>query len=268
MARVTRVLFVTWRGLADASLYYPVGRLCEFVEDVGPGTAYEFVYVEGVKAAQSAGFQPFLEFPTLDRVYRSRALFPLFANRLMTSSRPDFEQYVRRLGLVPPNLHPMDILGRSMGARATDTIELFPLPVRPAATGKYTTHFLLRGIRHRTSEQQQRIDRLTAGEILSTKPEPTNPHDPSAMLVLTVDDVFVGYVPSYLAEDARRLYQECNELSVQVEQVNPAPAPIQHRILCRLEACWPDGFEPFATPRYAPLSERANPVNTAALADA
>ncbi len=41
------------------------------------------------------------------------------------------------------------------------------------------------------------------------------------------------------------------------------PAPIQQRLLCRLQACWPDDFIPFASQRYQPLSDRATRLRPA-----
>lgn len=257
-----RTLFVTWRGPRDGSMYFPVGRLREIADSSG-NPAYEFTYIHGAHDAEKDGFRPFIEFPNLGAVYRSRELFPLFSNRLMPNSRPDYVEYVQRLGLTPTEIHPLDLLGRSMGARATDAIELFPLPV--CLNGRYVTFFLLRGIRHRTPEQQARIEKLVAGEKLLPQPDARNAHDTYAVQLLTTSDgIFVGHVPSYLAEDVSRLCCE-NELpEVTVDRVNPSPAPVQHRVLCRLEAIWPVGFEPYSTPRYAPISAHAEALKNTA----
>lgn len=44
-------------------------------------------------------------------------------------------------------------------------------------------------------------------------------------------------------------------LSVAVERVNPAPAPLQLRLLCNLTSRWPARFKPFAGDPYEPVSE-------------
>jgi hypothetical protein len=46
-----------------------------------------------------AGFQPFLGLPDLERQYEPAALFPLFEQRVMRRSRPDFNRYRQALRL-------------------------------------------------------------------------------------------------------------------------------------------------------------------------
>ena len=81
--------------------------------------------------------------------------------------------------------------------------------------------------------------------------------DPSAIALRTTDLQIVGYMPSYLVEDAHMLQQTCAFWEVYVDRVNPPPAPLQQRLLCRLESCWPDGFVPYSTERYQPLTSDA-----------
>ena len=37
-----------------------------------------------------------------------------------------------------------------------------------------------------------------------------------------------------------------------VERINPPPHPARHRVLVRLDAQWPQGFEPFNAERFQP----------------
>lgn len=264
MDKVIRALFVAWRGPVDQSMYLPVARITEV--SVGSQVEFEFCYIRGVERANAEGFTPFREFPDIARIYRSREMFPFLRNRLMNPSRPDYLAYVERLGLSPATVQPLELLGRSMGLKSTDNIELFPLPVRPASTGLYTTFFLLRGIRYRTDIEQRRIDKLRSGESLEVVPDPSNEHDCHAMRLFTQDKVFIGYVPTYLSEDICQLRSCCGQVQVCVDRVNPYPAPVQHRVVCRVETCWPNGFHPFSSDRYMPVSAKAGTIETAELA--
>ncbi|MFM7836846.1 MAG: hypothetical protein ACKPJD_34055, partial [Planctomycetaceae bacterium] len=51
--------------------------------------------------------------------------------------------------------------------------------------------------------------------------------------------------------------ETCSFCEIYVDLLNPPPSPLQQRLLCRLESCWPDGFVPYATERYQPLSGEA-----------
>jgi len=250
-------IFVAWQQ-PQTRRYYPVARLAQvFFEDA---PLYEFAYVQGANEAASAGFQPFLAFADLDRVYRSSELFPFFSNRVMSRNRADFPAYMDRLGL-PHDASAMQILARSGGARATDSIELFPLPTREPDRVWFLTHFWLHGLRHLSPEQQVRILTLRSGDKLGCHHEATNVHDRNAMQLFSPDGVFVGYIPRYLASDAVRLVRECDTFEVFVERVNPDPAPYQNRVLCRLESCWPDGFQPCGQDVYKPISSEATTID-------
>lgn len=83
------------------------------------------------------------------------------------------------------------------------------------------------------------------------------------MALRTEDWFVVGYMPDYLLEDAFEWDKSCGYIELFVEKVNPMPAPVQQRLLCRMESCWPDGFKPFSTRRYQPLSADPLPVTTA-----
>ena len=251
MLDTPQAVFVAWQQ-PESRRYFPVGRL---ESGTGPESArYEFAYIQGALDAAKEGFQPFLAFPELDRVYRSEELFPFFANRVMSRSRSDFADCVKRLGLDPETADEMSILARSGGVRATDSVELFPMPTFDSAAGCYRTHFLMHGFRHLEPDEQKRVLRLKQNERLELVPEPTNPNDPKAIRLKTCDASFVGYVPRYVLEDVWALADACSYIDVYVEHVNPPPSPIQQRLLCRMASCWPDGFSPFSSSTYQPIS--------------
>ena len=251
--QTVRALYVAWQQ-PESRRYFPVGRLV--AGSANGRELYEFVYAGGALEAAAEGFRPFLAFPDFLGVYRSDRLFPFFTNRLMSRSRPDFPDYVARLGL-DSSADDLTILARSGGMRATDSLEMFPLPLFDPALNCFQTYFWMHGFRHLTQEQQQRVLRLQPGERLVAEPEPTNPSDTNAIRLFSQDQIFVGCIPRYFASDACHLLKECNSFDVFVERVNPEPAPTQQRLLCDLQSCWPEGFVPCNTRTYRPLAPEA-----------
>ena len=250
IVETTQTLYVAWQQ-PESRQFFPVGRLTAETDlSTNTKSVFEFRYIEGALTAANEGFQPFLEFPDFDRVYRSHKLFPFFANRVMSRNRPDFARYAAALALDPQTADEMSLLIRSGGVRATDSIELFPHPVLDPAEMCYESYFLVHGLRHCGPEAEARVLRLRPQEQLVLAPEPTNPVDPRAIKLRTSDGVQVGYVPRYLVADFSLLADICDYFEVFVARVNPPPAPTQHRLLCRLLSCWPDGFEPFSCSNF------------------
>jgi hypothetical protein len=42
-------------------------------------------------------------------------------------------------------------------------------------------------------------------------------------------------------------------VKVYVERVNPAPTPLQLRLLCNMTAEWPQDFHPYSSQEYQPI---------------
>lgn len=258
MSEITQALFVAWQQ-PESRRFYPVARLA-LAADEDCQQCYEFAYIQGAREAEQHGFQPFLSFPDLEQVYRSPELFPLFSNRLLPASRMEYPQYIDRLGLVPDKANVLEVLGRSGGARATDTVELFPLPTYDPEFESYATRFLAHSIRQLLPASHERIGRLQFGDPLFPMLDCPRDNGSAAVALRTEDQIIVGYMPSYLVDDARHLLTRCELFEVFVEKVNPHPAPISERLLCRLESCWPPDFMPFAAERYQPVSAEAAKV--------
>ena len=144
-------LFVAWRpSTPEPTGWRPVGRLEH------DGQLYRFCYT---CRAQKPGFHPFPQMTRLEQVYEAEALFPLFANRLLSQSRPEYEAYLRWSGFDtdnPPD--PILVLGVTEGIRQTDAIEVFPCPV-PDTSGCYFNKFFLHGIRWLPAVVIERISR-------------------------------------------------------------------------------------------------------------
>lgn len=234
-------VYLAWRD--PSKRWYPVGELSF------DGRVYRFRYLSGsADAEREAGFRPLVSFPSFDTEYDSEELFPTFENRIPSPAHADYLAYVEWLALPVGERDDLAVLARSGAARATDLFEVFPRPERTEG-GRYSVHVFAHGLRHLPEAAKTRAMQLQPGDVLELVPEPANPVDPRAVRKLTDDGVHIGYVPRYLVDDLHALG---NAASVTVERVNRPPAPIQFRLLCRIDAPWPVGFAPCSGPMFAP----------------
>ena len=247
-------LFLAWQDPTRRS-WYPIGRLTS-----APGDLYTFAYTNGAEEARKlAGFQPLASFPELKTAYVSERLFPLFSNRLLPHARPEYKEYLQWLSVPASEEDPVAILARSGGRKVTDSLEVFPCPECPI-NGEYRINFLLHGLNHTPETSVERASRLSHGEPLLVMRDLQNPRDPDALALRTAEerDIYlVGYVPRYLRGDFLKLIQLDATPRIVAERVNPSPAPVQFRVLCRAVAPWPEGFKPFSGPEYDLLSPEA-----------
>ncbi len=244
-------LFLAWQD-PERRTWYPIGRL------TSREGLYTFVYTKGAEQARErAGFQTLTSFPELYTAYVAEELFPLFTNRVLPQARPDYQEYLQWLSIPASEHDPVAILARSGGRKVTDSLEVFPRPER-TSTGEYHAHFLLHGMSHMPEHAVDRAALLRAGEPLLIMRDFQNPKDPEALALRTAETVerdmyILGYVPRYLRGDILKLLKTGHVPHIVVERVNPPPAPVQFRILCKAIQRWPQGFEPFSDPEFAPL---------------
>lgn len=240
-----KALFVAWQDPASRR-WIPVGRLT-----YENGT-YKFVYTRGAK--ESENFTPFGRMVDLDTAYVSDVLFPLFANRVLPKTRPEYADYLRWLGLTEHEHNELEVLARSGGQRATDTLEIFPC-AEPTMDKHYEVYFFSHGLRHLIPVNQAQVNDLQPGERLFLMRDLQNEHDAMALLLRTNDPIsIVGYCPRYYSAEFSRLLGSVDQVDVHVavEQVNP-DAPTQLRLLCKLTAPWPVNFSACATDQFQPL---------------
>ena len=242
-------LYLAWQDPENRS-WCPVGVLT--MDENG---VYRFSYTKG--ALISDNFVPFAGMTDHDSVYESkRDLFPLFSNRLLSHSRPEYKKYLKWLDVSEDEDNPLDMLAMTEGIRATDTLEVFKCPTRNS-TGEYEIDFFSHGLRHLTKRVVERVNRLREGERLFLARDMQNRYDSSAMALRTDDPVeFVGYCPRYLSPDFWQLLEKNRTMDVlvTVERVNK-DAPLNLRLLCKLVAPWPEGFEPCSNDEFKPLVE-------------
>jgi hypothetical protein len=240
-----RRLIVNWRHEPS----YGIMPVAELISSRPPDEArYEFGYLEGVRRALELGFEPFVAFPHLHRRYTGSQLFPFFRSRVMPSTRPDYVSHVEALGLSVQTANVVDLLGRSEGRHLTDRLETVLAAEQDPRTGRYVTRFLLRSVRHVPGAESV-IDGLWAGSELQATPEPTNVRNPRARQ-LRFEGKVVGYVADYLLADLDALDAAGAGVKIVVERINPPPQSSRHRVLLRVDAEWPAGFEPFSDPAF------------------
>ena len=243
-----KTLFLAWHGSNENRFWFPVGRL-----DADPKEArYRFRYTHGARQAQEqAGFPMLLEFPELDGDYWASELFPLFQNRIMSPSRPDFQEYLKVLGL-GGYADPVEILAVNGGRRLTDTYEVFPKLVKQD-DGSFVSRFFLHGNRFVSESGRERLNSLRADEELYVAVELTNPSTELAVLILTTDYQVLGWAPHYLVDDlAMAMAEAGGKYSARVVRLNPQPLPSRQRLLVELSSFWTD-HEPMSGPDYQPL---------------
>lgn len=245
---MNHALLVAWRSATRNLGWGPVGRLDH------DGQNYRFVYTQGARTL--AGFRPFAQMEDLEQIYESEELFPIFANRLLPKSRPEYDAFLRWGDFDadnPPD--PISFLGVTEGIRQTDSIEVFPCPV-PDSQGCYVNKFFVHGLRYLPAQSHERLARLQPDERLAMMADYFNDSDENAVALRTTagDRMLVGYVPRYLARDVWRLFSGCHPdyLTIVVQRVN-ADAPLQQRLLCRMNACWPDDFRPCSDESFSPI---------------
>src|SRR5689334_14005518 len=82
-------LFVLWSDEADGGRHI-VGELWREAGE------FAFRYAESAAKLPGRGFMPLAEFPRIDRhTHTSRYLFPVFAQRIPSPKRPDFQRMMK-----------------------------------------------------------------------------------------------------------------------------------------------------------------------------
>jgi hypothetical protein len=240
----TKAVFVVWQD-PDSRRWIPVAQLTR-----EHGT-FRFKYTQG--ALESRKFMPFGSMTDLKSTYESSELFPLFANRILPKSRPEYREYIKWLGLDPEYADDLDVLARSGGVRATDTLEIVPCP--QPKDEQYVAHFFIHGLRHLSSKDQERARGLVPGERLFVMRDVQNKVDLTALILRTEDPIsVVGYCPRYFSAEFSQLFDRVGpeRISTFVERTSPE-APSHFRVLCRLVAPWPKNFQPCALDEFQPL---------------
>jgi hypothetical protein len=214
----------------------------------GDARGYCFTYLR--REREREGFRPLPGLTrAVDATFCSSELFPIFAERVISSRRPDRAQSMSALGL-PVDAAPFEVLVRSGGQRVGDTVELLPAP-HVGSNGEISVTFLAHGVRHLPEQAQDRISRLTTGEELRLVAQPDNPKDPRAQIVTDTDAVTLGWLPAPLIPLAEGMATR----TLTVERANGPEVGFHFRLLVRLEGHWSAGVQPFEGPDWQTVDE-------------
>jgi hypothetical protein len=213
------------------------------------GTVHRFRYLR--VAADLQGFRPFIGFPDLSKCYRSRDLFPLFAQRVMSPRRPDYSEYLQSLDL-SDGATTWEKLARTEGKLASDTIQLVPEPT-VREDGSTLGRFLVAGVRWQLKDAVERervLEAIQAGDRLRLVDEPTNEKNPRAILTTTNADLAVGWVPDMLLDYVHTV-KDHGAHDVTVVHRNGPNAPSHMRLLVELKGMVELDYVPFSGSRWS-----------------
>lgn len=215
---------VVWQNLQTRQLVH-VGWL-----HVGAG-GYAFEYTPDAELDRD--FQSFVAFPDLRRRYEANDLFPFFAHRVVATAEPGFDDLVDALGLSRDTATPVELLARSWGRSAHDTIQIVPEP-ELHSDGSSSRLFLVSGVSHADEDHPEQVSKLVAklkmGQKLDLCDEPDNPVDSKA-IIIGVGGHRLGWIPAYLLGEVHKARQR---VDVFVEHANGPRTPWHLRLLCRL----------------------------------
>jgi hypothetical protein len=234
---------VTWQHPYTRSIR-PAGVLTCGTE------GFTFAYVaradEVDEVDEVDGFQPFMGFADLHRRYTSPQLFPLFAQRVMRASRPDYPAYLRALALAD-DATAWAILARSQGERENDGIRVFAEPEVDTA-GRSSVTFFVSGLRHRLANDpavEAALGSLVPFATLQLRDEPDNAVNPRAVLVVEQTGTALAWVPDVLLDHTHTLDHRT------VAAVNGSDVPAGFRLLVTLRGQVPMGYVAFDGPGWA-----------------
>lgn len=247
----TEKLYLAWQDPQNRN-WWPIGMLTYEQDKI-----YRFFYTKGAKKLTEMGiFETFGSMSKLDAVYESKDLFPLFTNRMMPISRPEYKRHLDWLGSTLGDEEPLTLLAMTEGLKGNDNLEVFKCP-RENVKGKYEVVFLSHALRYLAQSAIDRINELDKGDQLYLVFDMQNMYDNKAMALRTDDPVeIVGYCPRYLSGDFLKLLTKygTNDVKVTVERVNPQ-APLHLRLVCKIVASWPKNFIPCSEEKYKPIVE-------------
>jgi hypothetical protein len=236
-----RRLAVAWQ--------HPLNRSIDAVGLLNRGSAgFSFSYLRS--AIKVADFRPFLSLPDLNRRYESPILFPMFAQRVMRPSRPDFDRYLRSLGLAD-GASEWAILGRSQGQREGDGIQVFAEP-DVDEIGNTNVTFFVSGLRHRLAAEPRvgaALDALAPGDRLVLVDDPDNPVDSRALLVAERTGLALAWIPAVLLPYVQTV-RPLGEPEITVAGISGPDVPPGYRLLVTLRGSVPAGYQPFSGPAW------------------
>ncbi len=252
MTQKNSKLYVGWYD-ASEHFWYPVGQICTTAE------GFQFEYLSGaIQARNLAGFRGIFQFPDFNQKYVSKELFAFFTNRLLTSSRDNFDEEVEKMGLkvTSQELHPFDVLSRTNGRRVTDTFEVYPPPT--VTDDSVELIFFVRGVRYLSDELKRRWeDGKPPQHPLRLYKEPENKYDSYALRILDSDDYPLGFVPRYYTKSFYELVDRGCQYQLDLLLHNRHPGFVRERFLVKLTCRTFDGWRFPQSDLYESIAEQS-----------
>lgn len=213
-------LYIAWQD-PQTRYWHTVGRLSR--NDSG----YHYAYTCGALASER--FTYLGRMNDLHATYHSDSLFPLFSNRLLEPSRPEYPEYLGWMG-IGNQTDKLELLARSGGYRGTDRLCVYP-DVQSGSDGSAEFFFFSHGLRHLERQELDAIHQLQSGRRLTLIQDSKNIHDNHALLIIDGQKVRVGYCPRYLSQSLHDHVRN-DLIEVRVEKLN-LDAPLHFRLLCK-----------------------------------
>jgi len=240
-------LFLAWRN-PKTRTWTPIGIL-EYKNDL-----YYFQYTKG---AEDKDFQTLGQMTDLRQTYTSDSLFPIFKNRLLAKSRPEYGDYLDWLDINDNETNDLLELARSGGIRATDDLQLFPLPEK-TNDGKYEVLFFSHGLSHISEDYIKRLNSLKQNDTLLVMKDIQNTSDSNVLVLRTKDDPIeiLGFCPAFFINDFNKLLKlnTNKNVHVYIQKIN-LYAPSQLKLLCKFSTNWPNSFTAFNNKVFLPYSD-------------
>ncbi len=237
-------VFLAWQDPENRS-WHTVGKLTQ------ENDLFEFHYTQGALASEL--FIPFSGMNDLEATYRSETLFPLFANRLLSRRRPEYQRMMSWLGLEESRQNPITILAKTGGIKSTDNLKIFPELHSSPETG-FDVDFFVSGVGLVSDSARQRIKALSFNDKLLLMQDFQNEHDNLALAIRTPDaPEIIGYCPRFLAYGLAELSTNGVQLDVRVVRVN-SDAPLYYQLMCTLRVNTSQGEGLFNTQELLKIS--------------
>lgn len=241
-------VFLAWQDPEKRS-WHTVGELTQ-KDDL-----FEFHYTRGAQASEL--FIPFSGMNDLEMTYRSETLFPLFANRLLSKRRPEYQKMMSWLGLEENRQHPLTILAKTGGIKSTDNLQIFPEPHGSSENG-FDVDFFVSGVGYTSESARQRIKTLNINDKLLLMRDFQNEHDSLALAIRTQDaPEIIGYCPRFLAYGLAEHLNDGVKLDVRVIRVN-SDAPLYYQLMCTLRANAAQGEKVFNRYEFLRISSQSH----------
>jgi hypothetical protein len=219
-------VYIAWQE-PDSREWLVIGELKENPD------GYTFIYTRGALASDK--FIPFSGMDDLNKIYISRDLFPVFKNRLLSTKRPEYPNFIKWLGLNPCDADPIEVLGRSGALRGTDQLQMFKR-IEVNDKGKFEHVFFAHGLSHLSKSAFERTLKLSSGDKLLFCLDCQNSYDTDAVIIRAdAPPEIVGFCPRYLSKEIKNIILcESSSINVAVESIS-TEAPMNYKLMCRIK---------------------------------